>query len=217
MKKIFMTLLVLCSPVLAVSACAVEAGEPEQSMALLVDKNNDPTGKARYVLIQNYYIKGNVEYALRAAEKLTILEPLDGKAFEMLGFVQLTSGRVDAAILSLKKALSLGDEESVISLAMALLQQGKPINDYLQKLQKLRSVNVDAYRPLLIYAIGIDSVDDRRSYADKLLNGADLTKFLGKKDILGLLDKLYESLDDRLAIERLKILREGGGGPVGGS
>lgn len=170
--------------------------EPEKSMSLLANKENDPTGKARYVLIQNYYLDGNVEYALRAAEKLTALEPRDGKAFEMLGFVQLTSGRADEAVSSLKKAYALGNAESVILLSMGLIQKSEPIDDYLGDLMRLRPSNIGAYRPLLIHALNIESESERRKYAVALLVDANLRALCEKEDMFGLLNKLYQSIGD---------------------
>lgn len=195
------------------SVCMARAGgrdsekTPERDMVEFVREGMDPTGRARYVYIHNYFARGEFDNAIRAAKKLTELVPKDGKAFGLLGVMQFTAGRSEEAVPSLQSAIHLGDEKSVVVLGLALCDQGKPIDDYVDRLQAMRLVDVDAYMPLLLHAFRIESKAKRGDFVERTLRGRDLSELCVRDDIFEVLVRLYKSLDAAEKIKEIENIR----------
>lgn len=181
---------------------------PEQDEVFLVSHPEyDPSQKSCYLLIKMYFVSGHRDYAMRAAKKLIELKPKEGKAFEMVGFLLLADGRTAEAIQPLKTAYALGDEDAVILLTQAILLQDKPIDEYVDALQRLKLVDMDAYKPLLI-SIGImKAAPARKAFLDRVLDGANFYELVKNDDIYTLLLRVYTLLGDQDGIKKTQECR----------
>ena len=126
-----------------------------------------------------YLSFGDMKKAKETFEIFLSAKPKNLRAIRTLGTISLLSKEVDKAIEYYKKAISLGDEKSVVFIGSAYIMANKQdeIKQYLPTLKKLAKTNLEALNIVLIYA-GRDKKSFDETLAREVLGSIDARKVL---------------------------------------
>lgn len=126
-----------------------------------------------------YLSFGDMKKAKETFEAFLSAKPDNLRAIRTLGTISLLSKDIDKAIEYYKKAISLGDEKSVVFIGSAYIMANKQdeIKPYLPTLKKLAKTNLEALNVVLIYA-GRDKKAFDETLAREVLGSIDARKVL---------------------------------------
>lgn len=178
-------------------ASALDAGTPESNVEKIVGSDVNP--RLKYLVVKYYLDKRDAPKALRAAIRLVELLPDDSKANALLGYVYVFSGDFKTATPILRKALDLGDAESVIPLSICyFVVDGDDMTRVLpliSLLEEMKSKNIEAYQPLVLYA-GKLKMEDREAFSKKIFNGVDLRILASNKSVASVSIHFFQDMGD---------------------
>ena len=126
-----------------------------------------------------YLSFGDMKKAKETFEAFLSAKPNNLRAIRTLGTISLLSKEIDKGIEYYKKAISLGDEKSVVFVSSAYIMSNKldEITPHLPTLKKLAKTNLEALNVVLIYA-GRDKKSFDEKLAREVLGTIDARKVL---------------------------------------